>query len=357
MNIDSFLAPLQNLSFKASMKTMLLLLTLLLHLVHSQNVQFTPNSPETLVNMILSDSKLLLGTSRAVYRTDLVLNLEQRRELLSTNRLLVADRPTGTLNGTVMTCDEDSCYLLETVNLDNTKWQVPREKVLQMNGGVARGSFNIGPNGTSDITYGEPAGSVSGRRFVKAALRNVMSTNPADFIHYASRSDSNANDEFDFIKDTFTFSNYTYFTLQPTNSEIRLVRFCQRDPGFVFGTRRFSSIFEIKLSCRTNTNRDIESSSATFKETPQGPVIFLAVNTLANSGVVRREVCSFSLDTINQLMTDKITECVMGFGIPRPSSQLGCPTHFSEAVRQQIITVSYISVIYNYLLCVKPCSE
>ncbi len=111
------------------MKTVLSIL-LLSMLMHVSTSQFTPNTGETFVNMVLSDSKLLLGTSAAVYRVDLVLNQEQRRELMSPIRLLVADSPTGTLNGTVMTCDAQYCYLLETNNLDNTKWQVAVNTVL-----------------------------------------------------------------------------------------------------------------------------------------------------------------------------------------------------------------------------------
>ncbi len=330
------------------MKIVFLLLTILMHLVHSQSVQFTPNSPETFVNMILSESKLLLGTSGALYRTDLALNMEQRRQLSSTNRLLVADRPTGTLSGSVMTCDDQICYLLETNNLDNVKWQVHRDEVLLMGGGVARGSFSIGPNGTSDITYGEPAGSVTGRRFVKAALRNVLS-NPQEFVPYVTLSESNTNERSDFVRETFVFLNYTYFILQPNREEMRLVRFCQRDQGFTIGgTRSFSSRFEIELRCRTDPNRHIQASNATFKQTSRGPMIFLTINTFTSPGVVRREVCSFSLDGINQLMTQKITECVAGTGMAGFSPKTSCPNHFSEDLQQKIINVSLRNKTYCF---------
>lgn len=333
------------------MRAVLLLLAVLLHSVASQDIQFTPNSPETFVNMIMAGSKLLLSTSGAVYRTDLALNMEQRRQLSSANRLLVADRETGSLNGSVLTCDEQTCYLLEINNLDNVKWQVPRADVLLVDGGVAHGSFSIGPNGTSDITYGEPAGSVTGRRFVKGALRNVMSSNPQSFTSYATITDSNTNDRSAFIRDTFTYLNYTYFTLQPSNDEMRLVRFCQRDLGLVL-SEGFSSRFEIKLRCRMDTNPAIQASSATFRQTLQGPVIFLAVNTFTIPGVVRREVCSFSLDRIHDLMTAKLTQCADGNGTAGigTNSKIKCPTHFGPIIQQQMINVSSIFYIASIII-------
>ena len=321
------------------MKTVLSIL-LLSMLMHVSTSQFTPNTGETFVNMVLSDSKLLLGTSAAVYRVDLVLNQEQRRELMSPIRLLVADSPTGTLNGTVMTCDAQYCYLLETNNLDNTKWQVAVNTVLLPGTGVALGSFGIGPNRTSDITYGEPASTVN-RRFAKAALRNVMSANPDDFFRYATVSNGNSDDTTDYLKDVFTYLNYTYFTIQPNNDEVRVVRFCQQERGTPLSDG-FSSQFEIKLRCRTE-NRDITSSSATFRQTSQGPMIFLTVNTMVSMGLVRQEVCSFSVDEINQKMTEKITDCVNArgqAGIETQNNRKICPTHFTSPQKQQIISVS-----------------
>ncbi|XP_064399095.1 plexin A3-like isoform X2 [Halichondria panicea] len=318
------------------MKTVLSIL-LLSMLMHVSTSQFTPNTGETFVNMVLSDSKLLLGTSAAVYRVDLVLNQEQRR-VMSPIRLLVADSPTGTLNGTVMTCDAQYCYLLETNNLDNTKWQVAVNTVLLPGTGVALGSFGIGPNRTSDITYGEPASTVN-RRFAKAALRNVMSANPDDFFRYATVSNGNSDDTTDYLKDVFTYLNYTYFTIQPNNDEVRVVRFCQQERGTPLSDG-FSSQFEIKLRCRTE-NRDITSSSATFRQTSQGPMIFLTVNTMVSMGLVRQEVCSFSVDEINQKMTEKITDCVNArgqAGIETQNNRKICPTHFTSPQKQQIIS-------------------
>ncbi len=325
-----------------------------MHVSRSQDIQFTPNSGETFVNMVLSDSKLLLGTSAAVYRVDLVLNQEQRRELMSPIRLLVADSPNGTFNGTAMVCDEQSCYVLETNNLDNSKWTVAVNTVLLPEGGVALGSFGIGPNGTSDITYGEPSTSNINRRFVKGALRNVMSGSPDDFFRYATSSNGNSGSISDsYLKDVFTYLNYTFFTTQPNNDEVRVIRFCQQDRGTTLRSG-FSSQFEIKLRCRTDVRDEISSSTATFRQTSQGPIIFVTVNTMVSMGLVKRKVCSFNVDEINQLMTDKITECVTGVGqagIETLNNRKACPGHFTTSQRQQLINVSsqLYCLLYNVL--------
>ena len=168
-----------------------------------------------------------------------------------------------------------------------------------------------------------------------------MSANPDDFFRYATVSNGNSDDTTDYLKDVFTYLNYTFFTIQPNNYEVRVVRFCQQGRGSILGSG-FSSQFEIKLRCRTE-NQDISSSSSTFRQTSQGPMIFLTVNTMVSMGLVRQEVCSFSVDKINQKMTEKITDCVNGIGLTGIGSQNNrnlCPTHFTSPQRQQIINVS-----------------
>ena len=270
-----------------------LLALLLTLLTVCRAVEFTPGT-ETLRNLILTDSKLLLGTSGTVYRIDLALNEEQRRPLSSANRLLVADSPTGTLNGTVMTCDDNNCYLLETSNLYNVKWEVPRSAVLLSGGGNAQGSFSISQNGTSDITFGEPPNGMTSRRFVKGVLRNVMSSNPDEFFRYATNRGTNPQVSTNLLRNNFLFSNYTYFTVQPDSEEIRLVRLCQRDPGFDnSGDREFEARYEIQLKC--GTQNTIVSSSATFSQTPQGPQLFVTVNYMSGVNSMLSDVCVFNV--------------------------------------------------------------
>ena len=318
-----------------------LLLSLLAHSALTQTVQFIPPGSETLRNVILTDSKLLLGTSGAVYRTDLALTQEQRREMSSANRLLIADSPTGTLNGTVMACDEGSCYLLETRNLDNIKWTVFRSAVLLSGEGNALGSFSIGPNGTSDVLFGEPPNGVNGRRFVKGALRSVVPTNSNTFLRYATNQGNNPQGKVDYLRDTFLYSNYSFFTIQPETDQIRMVRFCQRDPGF---EGNFLAHYEIKLRCRTG-DRDLVSSSATFGQTALGPRLFVTANYMADLSRMRSEVCMFSVDEINRLMLEKLTACASGSGNVGFGSQTGpCPTHFGESQRETQIRVSIRTV-------------
>ncbi|XP_064402161.1 plexin-A4-like [Halichondria panicea] len=176
-----------------------------------------------------------------------------------------------------------------------------------------------------------------------------MSANPDDFFRYATVSNGNSDDTTDYLKDVFTYLNYTFFTIQPNNYEVRVVRFCQQGRGSILGSG-FSSQFEIKLRCRTE-NQDISSSSSTFRQTSQGPMIFLTVNTMVSMGLVRQEVCSFSVDKINQKMTEKITDCVNGIGLTGIGSQNNrnlCPTHFTSPQRQQIINDQ--CVLFSYLL-------
>ena len=318
-----------------------LLLSLLAHSALTQTVQFVPPNSETLQNVIITDSKLLLGTSGAVYRIDLALTHEQRRELGSANRLLIADSPTGTFNGTVLACDEESCYLLETRNLTNVKWAVPRSAILLSGGGNALGSFSIGPNGTSDVTFGEPPNGDTSRRFVKGALRNVMSASPDGFLRYATNQGDNSQGKVDYLRDNFLYSNHSFFTFQPDDQQIRTVRFCQRDPGF---EGNFLAHYEIKLRCRTD-DRDIVSSSATFGQTTLGPQLFVSVNYMAGTNSMRKEVCTFSADEINRLMLDKLTDCANGIGNVGFGSQTApCPGHFTDEQKAIQIRVSSLQL-------------
>lgn len=322
---------------------MILLAGLLTRALLTQGVQFTPQTDlETFQNLIITNSKLLLGTSEALYRLDSALSMEAMKPLTTQNRLLISDIENGTLDGAVLSCDEERCLLLDPENFDNVTWDVPRSMVLLSGGGNAAGHFSIGPNGTSDITFGEPLAGSKVRRIVKGALRNVGSgsANMDELFRYAV-----LNEEYyahvDYLT-TFVYSSYIYFVYF-TSSNIHMVRFCQKDNGKVSGFKRiFTTLYEIELECGS-PDRDaiITSAAATYLPSSRvfsGPVIFLSVTKAKNTDE-KTVVCAFEVDDINQKMLDKLVSCSNGTGFTR-SPQVPCPTHFTEIQRLQQINVS-----------------
>ena len=312
--------------------------------------QFTPQANgESLKNLIATESKFLLGTSHAVYRLSSNLSQEERKTLQSSNRLLIADNQNGTLNGTVLACDENTCQLLEAENLNNVKWEVPRSTVLLSGGGNAVGSFSISVNSTSDITFGEPAGGNVARRFVKGALRNVGSINTDEFFKYATWDGDDSRDTVNYLNN-FVYSDYTYFTIQPAVSEsnIHVIRFCQKDPGIMSGLARiFATRYEIRLQC--GVQGTILSTTATYLPLSSGPLIFLSVNSMSDPSDIMTEVCVFSVNDINQRMLDKLSSCARGVGFVGFEGNLPevpCPTHFTEGQIQTQISVSIISIAF-----------
>ena len=172
---------------------------------------------------------------------------------------------------------------------------------------------------------------------MKGALRNVASTDPYEFHRYATDQGFNPQGKVDYLKDTFLYSDYTYFTIQPDDEQIRIVRFCQCDPGF---GGNFLSRYQIRLQCRTE-ERDITSSSATFSQTSLGPSMFVTVNYRTSTGIIRSEVCTFSVEEINRLMLNKLTDCASGIGNVGFGSQTApCPSHFTVEQKDILIGVS-----------------
>ena len=330
------------------MKFFLLFITVivftLIAISFAQDTQFIPQtSGETLNNLIAVNAKLLLGTSQAVYRLSSILSLEERRALESGNRLLIADNQNGTHNGTVLSCDEGSCLLLEAENLSNVRWEVPRTMVLFSGGGNAAGIFSIGPNGTSDITFGEPSSGNVARRFVKGALKNLGSASTSEFLQYATWH----GDDISGVNylNSFIYSDYIYFTIQ-LETDIHVIRFCQKDPGFKSNLQRFfATRYEIRLRCAASGQHSINDMSTAATYLPasslyDSPVVFLSVNYMSEHNVVVNNVCAFSVNDINQKMLDKLSSCANGDGFVDFDSDVACPTHFSDNQTQTQISVS-----------------
>ena len=334
----------ESVKMKYSVVSTTLIVLALITNSFSQDIQFTPQiNGEMLTNLIATDSKFLIGTRNATYRLRSDLFQEERKTLQSPNRLLIADYQ----NSTVLSCDEHICQLLETENLNNVRWEVARSMVLLSGGGNAAGSFSIGPNGTSDITFGEPASGNVARRFVKGALRNVGSVNTDEFFKYATWDGDDNGDTVNYLN-TFLYSDYTYFTIQPSVSEsnIHVVRFCQKDPGIKSNLQRiFTTRYEVRLRCASSAQDSILSTTATylpFSSLFGGPLIFLSVNSMPGPSDVVTNVCAFRVDDINQKMLDKLTSCAKG-GVDEFvdfNSEVPCPTHFTENQTQTQINVS-----------------
>ena len=273
------------------------------------------NSNEHLRNMILTDTNLIVGSSKALYRLDLDLVQLQRRLLNAPNRLLVAD-PTGTYNSSVLACGSVECVLVSLSDLDATSWEVQREGEVVRNGSEdVSGMFAIGSNGLSDLMVAKNEEGNQGARIIRGSLLNVGNSSASySFRTYAIRPES----RFSLIDFLFKFSyqGFIYLVAQFGDTETRIIRFCQSDPGSPL-SQAFASQYEITLQCTTND--DGQAVSATLVESSSvfpDPTLLVMKSGMISPGTRKMRVCAYSLVEINRLMLEKFDSCNGGLGAP-----------------------------------------
>ena len=274
------------------------------------------NSSEYLRNMILTDTNLIVGSSKALYRLDLDLVQLQRRVLNAPNRLLVAD-PTGTYNRSVLACGTVECVLVSLSDLDATSWEIQREGEVMRNGSEdVSGMFAIGANGSSDlmVAENEEAEGNQGARIIRGSLLNVGNSSASySFRTYIIRPE----ERFDLISFLFKFSyqGFIYLVAQFGDTETRIIRFCQSDPGSPI-TPTFASQYEITLQCITDDEG--QAVSATLVESSSvfpDPTLLVMKSGMISPGTREMQVCAYSLVEINQLMLDRFDSCNLGEGV------------------------------------------
>ena len=277
-------------------------------------LQFLPEtSGEIFRNLISARSHLLLGSSNAIYRLDNSLVRQERKSLGDANRMLVTDY-VGSFRDSVLLCSSVSCFLARITDFTNVTWEVDPPFISELATDNVAAVFAPRANGMSDLTFGERANGRNGRLLAKGSLVNVGAPSQL-FNRYARRPEGNIFDPLVYLTEfplryIANDSGYVYFVVRPTESETRLVRFCEDDTG-ILGA--FASHFEIILKCGSH-NDTAPSTAATFTTTAfnNRPTIVISTNRILgmNRLSMQLEVCSFDVGYINSLMTQKYEDCI-----------------------------------------------
>ena len=298
------------------------------------------SSTEILRHLVLSESSLILGSSKFLYHLDTSLSQQQSLALSTPNRLLVTD-DNGTFRGKVITCETVHCSLLSIADIESAaSWEVSSGVVTSSIENVV-GIFAPGPNGTSSLTIGEnliesvitPIPSF----ISKGDLINVNSSDPAKFGSYAFHGEGNNIRPREFLA-TFKHQGYVYLiarlhqlTLQGTT--IVAIRFCELDKGVGDDVKPrgslFASHFEIELLCSPNSGGDLMGISAAYVDIAgTKSVVLVASAEAGDNSHVDNYLCTYSLDDINQLLGTRFQSCLDGVGSVGFSrdGQEECPT-------------------------------
>ena len=281
------------------------------------SLQFLPEtSGEIFRNLISAQSHLLLGSSNAIYRLDNSLVRQERKSLGDANRMLVTDY-VGSFRDSVLSCSSVSCFLAQITDFTNVTWEVDPPFISELATDNVAAVFAPRANGMSDLTYGERANGRNGRLLAKGSLVNIGAPSQL-FNRYARRLEGNRFDPSVYLTEfplryVANDSGYVYFVVRPTESETRLVRFCEDDAG-ILGA--FASHFEIILKCGSH-NDIAPSTAATFIDITttafnNRPTIIISTNRILgmNRLSMQLEVCSFDVGYINSLMTQKYEDCI-----------------------------------------------
>ena len=316
-----------------------LLLSLLLG-ARSEPVTFSPPDGETLRNMVLSDSGLVLGSSHALRRLIPDLQVQQSTVLPAgqPNRLLAGD-PGGTYSGSVMACHRTDCELLDVGDLSRQRWQA--SNVLLDGSYNAYGLFVIGPSGSSVFTAALRNEGFTKSRILRGDLVNVDQVSGQQFGSPAVQDEASIFQSRRFLA-VFNHGGFAYLVNRLGNSggdQIRVIRLCNNDTftqdgGSVY----FASYFEIQLTCSAPQQTDISPpTAATFIPSPNPfEADVLLVSATRDAGQPGSDVCAYSISTINQLMADKLQSCLLGtgsVGLQRDSPR-SCPSGLTPAQRE-----------------------
>ena len=318
---------------------------LALHTACQTDAAFCPLSPgEAFRNIILGDSYVLIGSSNSLYRLNpSSLSLEDRRQLGSVNRLLVTD-PGGTYNGSVLECEEQVCALTPINNLTDIRWQVS-------DGLVRRGTENVigifapGANGTSSLSFGEQQILTLGSSIRKGNLIYVDTPGSFFFDRFATQDENNRFTPREFLA-VFTNQNFIYFIVRigiNQVDEMRVVRFCKDDPG----TReqfapQFVSRFELVGECSgsSSSTTNIPTAASYVGANSAFGTATLLVTFMGDGETIQR-MCTYNISTINNLMTQKFSDCLDGIGVSgfaRDGVPMQCPRNVPDMQKQTAVS-------------------
>ena len=295
--------------------TVLLMLSLSVLGVRSDEVSFSPPSNETLRNMVLSGSNLLVSSSHWLRRLGPDLQVVQSVALPDSqpSRVLVGD-PTGTYSGRIMSCYGSDCDLVQATNISQRVW---RGSGMLLDGTYnAYGLFVIGPNRTSVFTAALK-NEVQQSRILRGNLLNVASSGGSHRFSLFAKQDERDKFQLREFLAAFRAGRFSYYVsrveqMSTNTEEIRVSRLCNNDtPMAIASSQQFSSYYEIELKC-TGDGVPIPTA-ATYIASPNSlddDVIAVAVTR--PGGTI--SVCTYNISTINQLMSEKYSSCLSGMG-------------------------------------------
>lgn len=316
----------------------------------STGPSFTPSAEsETLRNFVLSEPNLIVGSSKYLYRLNTSLSMQQSLTLDTPNRLLVTD-PNGSYSGKVFNCGSLRCSLLNMADIRSPPaWQVSSGVVREGPRNVI-GIFAPGPNGTSSLTIGEERivdeeGISIHSLISKGDLINVNGPASRSFGGFAFHEESSNLTPREFLA-AFNYQGYVYLVtrIQLINRDIKIIlaRFCELDKGIRDGSNPslFASHFELELQCSPSGGGGMSTllgiSAAFFNTTGTEHIVLVVADGDSTSTTVTNYLCTYSLDTINQLMSDKLQSCIDGMdntGFTR-QGQGSCPSDLSDERKQ-----------------------
>ena len=281
-------------------------------------MEFVFPNEEQVTNVISSGTRIIVGTTAALYDISTSgLNQLQRLSLSGRNRLLVKVNE-GMFSNLVMSCDTSVCFLAEVANFTIMPWRVASDTVLRPTTPLSPGIFALSAGDLPELLYVDSATSTLVRRIVRGQLKNVNLAGPYppsnSVFDMLVMNDEARSGEFNYYLQ-FSHDNFLYMIAdrEIDDSEdpipaARVLRFCSNDST---STRNvFRSYMELKLSCGSGTSI---TAAAFVSAQPFGqPTLVVAAESGASS---ESYICAYSLASIDAAMLFKFEDCLAGQGM------------------------------------------
>ena len=128
---------------------------------------------------------------------------------------------------------------------------------------------------------------------------------------------------------------------------MRVVRFCNDDPGDSSRLPQFVSHFELVCECSglSSSTTNIPTVATYVGANSTFGTATLLV-TFLGDGETDQRMCAYNIDTINNLRTQKFSSCLDGVGVSGFARELpqACPVGLSEAQKQSVVSNQYIGI-------------
>ena len=297
-----------------------------------------PDAGDTFSDAVVSGQQVFAATQHYLYRLSSNLTEQERRLFTPFTRLLLVSNNSPSGNDLLLICGQ-SCFVVHIDDINNQVWpsrfvNEAAPRVFDAStGGRQRGftgDFRLGDGpGRFELTYAHSDFVSDSRRAVTpiaskivrgTIFREAMENSteiPDRYEVAASQIELDPLQEREFIH-TFARNGFTYFVSVmsfASGPQARVARVCNSDKGPGNGTDGdFTSYIELALQCRDASG---EPSAAAFVPTPNAfgtdtLVLYIGITRLSE---VRNRLCAYNVTLIDQMMSEKITECANGVGI------------------------------------------